>query len=180
MLLSGYSEEEAPNFTNLSSGLPADILNLFCQGTFSFWRWKPRTNELSVDGSFQANSLEEWMTRIHPRDQEGFSAFLDKDWDTVDGPQVIDYRFRPITQNEYERVRHTAVMHQDERQPTLSGLIERLPSAEESLTHLQHLQQRINEPATWVGLSVTFTATRTWKYLLIACDPVSNQMRSFS
>lgn len=143
-LLSGYSESETLRFTNLSSGLPADILNLFCAGTFSFWRWKPRTNELRVDGSFQASSLEDWMTRIHPRDQEGFSAFLDKEWSSVDSPQVINYRFKPDAHGDYEMIRHTAVMHQDERQPTLSGLIERLPSEDESLTHLQHLQQRLN------------------------------------
>lgn len=143
-LLGSYSDHGNPDFKNLSTGLPADILNLFCKGTFSFWRWKPRTNELTVDGRFHASSLEEWMTRIHPRDQEGFSAFLDKDWATVDSPQVIDYRFKTSPKDDYETVRHTAVMHQDERQPTLSGLIERLPSPNESLTHLQHLQQKLN------------------------------------
>ncbi|MDF1738983.1 MAG: ATP-binding protein [Verrucomicrobiales bacterium] len=85
-----------------------EVLDLFKREAFSFWQWDQSSNLLTVPGFFTGSSLEDWIIRIHPRDQAAFSQFLDHLIDTSESPSSVTYRIRQGSGNEWTEVRQTA------------------------------------------------------------------------
>lgn len=121
--------------------LPADVLQLFNKGAFSFWQWNRDTNDLSVQGALQADSIEEWMSRVHPREQAAFSRFLDEKAASNRAPRIIEYRFRIDRGSQWVPVRQTAV-ETGERLSTLSCLVENIQHSENDETRLDALENQ--------------------------------------
>ncbi|MEQ1841820.1 MAG: response regulator [Verrucomicrobiales bacterium] len=132
-------------FRNPANSLSSTFLRLFDLGAFSFWQWTSSNNELATFGALRAESLEDWMTRIHPRDQAGFSAFIDKGRDLDHTASSIEYRFDSNRQRNWIRVRQTASPRsQDdgENSGSLVCLIEELPPQGEK-TMIETLEERV-------------------------------------
>jgi len=132
-------------FQNPANNLSSTFLKLFDLGAFSFWQWTSTTNELATFGALKAESLEDWMTRIHPRDQAGFSAFIDEGREQDQTVSSIEYRFDSNRQRDWIRVRQTA----SPRSPgdcrnagSLVCLIEELPPQGER-TMIETLEERL-------------------------------------
>jgi signal transduction histidine kinase len=120
-----------------ASGLASEIIGLFDAGGFSFWEWEPVTNRLSTYGAFNAPTLDDWLLRVHPRDQEAFAEFLRQDWNLVFPCATIDYRLNSGRPGDWTKVRHTLGPSSCRREKTLSGLVEELFSANLSRTLLE-------------------------------------------
>ncbi len=130
---------------NPAPKLSAAFLRLFELGAFSFWQWTPSRNELATFGAFKADSLEDWMTRIHPRDQAGFSSFLDHGGARDQAVTSIEYRFDSNRQRNWVRVRQTAGSPGPEESKdggSLLCLIEELPAHGEK-TLIETLEARL-------------------------------------
>lgn len=141
--LQGLSREiPTANTTGLLPGnrLASGILELFCRGAFSFWRWFPAKNTLITHGSLRADSLEDWMVRIHPRDQADFSRFIDRNWRDGDPSSSVEYRFNSNRQGEWVRVRHTASCCGTDEDLVLSCLIESLPFAQDGESPFERVE----------------------------------------
>jgi len=126
-------------------------LELYGLGAFSFWLWNPDRNLLSTHGAFSAESLEEWMTRIHPRDQSAFSSFLDRDWEA--GPSVsrIEYRFNANRSGDWAKVRHCAMRVELAGEWQISGMIEIVAFPQHSRTPLDRLERQFEENGARIG-----------------------------
>lgn len=125
--------------------LSGEILELYGLGAFSFWQWNPEGNRLSTHGAFVAESLEEWITRIHPRDQAVFSAFLDREWSVEDPPSTVEYRFGAQKSGEWTAIRQTGKLIDVEGGKTLSCLVEPIGHARGSRTSLDRLERQFVE-----------------------------------
>ncbi len=135
--LEGMASQAVPH-------LPADILQLFSKGAFSFWQWNLTTNQLSVQGAMQADTIEEWISRIHPRDQAEFSRFLDEEAEPNSPPRIIDYRIKRHRLGKWLKVRHTAVATGD-RSPILSCLVENIQATDAEQTRLHALENQFKQ-----------------------------------
>jgi len=123
--------------------LASEILELFAGGAFSFWHWVPVTNVLTTHGNLTADSLEEWMMRIHPRDQSDFLRFIDREWKCGEAPSFIEYRFNADRMGDWIRVRHTASCAPCGEQSVLSCLIESLPLTSNTETPLEKMEDQL-------------------------------------
>ena len=101
------------------------VLDLFARGELTLWRWRPLTNDLLIAGQFEGTSVEDWMSRIHPRDQLRFSEFLDTGSAGGDFNGSLDYRIREPDQPDWTNIRHTGLFR-DHPHPELYCLIERV------------------------------------------------------
>jgi len=120
--------------------LASEILELFAGGAFSFWHWVPATNVLTTHGNLTAETLEEWMMRIHPRDQSDFLRFIDREWKDGEPPSFIEYRFQWKRQGDWIRVRHTASCSPKGEHSVLSCLIESLHLTSDIETPLERME----------------------------------------
>lgn len=125
--------------------LASDILALFSDGAFSFWHWVPVDNTLSTHGSLTADTLEEWMMCIHPRDQSDFLRFIDREWTIGAPPTFIEYRFNKNRQGDWIRLRHTASSSLRGDQTVLSCLIESLPLTHECESPLEKMEDELKK-----------------------------------
>lgn len=121
------------------------MLDLYGAGAFSFWRWNPSTNQLSTHGALVAESLEEWMMRIHPRDQVAFSEFLDRERSPTAPYLSIDYRIGRSRQGDWIPVRHTAGFLVSGEERVLSGLVEELSSPNLTRTLLERSESGLRD-----------------------------------
>lgn len=141
-----YSSEFPTSAVSLSTAL----LNLFGSGAFSFWHWETSSNELSTFGALKADSLEDWMTRIHPRDQAEFSAFIDRGNESGQPSNSIEYRFSTNRQGDWIRVRQTANLPESGAAQSVGSLvclIETL-SAPGGATGIEDLVRQIKSSGT--------------------------------
>jgi CheY-like chemotaxis protein len=120
------------NLPDARGRLASEILELFAKGAFSFWHWIPEVNSLTTHGSLMANSIEDWMICIHPRDLSEFSRFLDQDWKESAPVESIEYRFNPDRQGNWIRVRQTAGYSGRSKDGSISSLIEILTETGEA------------------------------------------------
>lgn len=123
--------------------LASEILELFAGGAFSFWHWIPVNNALTTHGNLTADTLEEWMMRIHPRDQSDFLRFIDREWKNGEPPSFIEYRFNANRQGDWIRVRHTASCTQRGEHSVLSCLIESLPLTSTNESPLEKMEDEL-------------------------------------
>lgn len=128
-----------------ASGLAAEIIGLFEGGGFSFWEWEPVTNRFSTYGPFNAPTLDDWLLRVHPRDQEAFAEFLRQDWKLVFPCATIDYRLNSGRPDDWIKVRHTLGPSTRRKEKTLSGLVEELFSANLNRTLLECTEGGLRE-----------------------------------
>jgi CheY-like chemotaxis protein len=142
-LPSGLGQAEAIPAGKVGGRLASEILELFAGGAFSFWHWVPVNNILTTHGNLTADSLEEWMMRIHPRDQSDFLRFIDREWKCGEAPSFIEYRFNADRQGDWIRVRHTASCIPCGEQSVLSCLIESLPLTKDSETPLEKMEDEL-------------------------------------
>ncbi len=126
-----------------SGRLAGEILELFAGGAFSFWHWIPVNNVLTTHGHLTADTLEEWMMRIHPRDQSDFLRFIDREWKHGEPPSFIEYRFNANRQRDWIRVRHTASCTPRGEDSVLSCLIENLPLTSNSGSPLEKMEDEL-------------------------------------
>ncbi len=124
------------------------MLDLYGMGAFSFWQWNPSTNQLSTHGAFSAETLEEWMLRIHPRDQVAFSEFLDCDGSPSSPYLSIDYRIGRSRQGDWVHVRHTIGFLSQGEERLLSGLVEELSSPNLTRTLLERSESELRDGET--------------------------------
>ncbi len=129
-------------------GLASEVLDLYGTGAFSFWQWNPATNQLSTHGSLAAESLEEWMLRIHPRDQAAFSEFLDRERSPAAPYLSIDYRIGRSRQGDWVHVRHTVGLLSCSEETLLSGLVEELSSPNLTRTLLERSESELRDGET--------------------------------
>ncbi len=139
-LIAEETECETPSGVRTGSRLASEILELFSEGAFSFWHWVPVDNTLSTHGNLTAETLEEWMMCIHPRDQSDFLRFIDREWTVGEPPGFIEYRFNRNRQGDWIRVRHTASSTLRGDQTVLSCLIESLPLTNEHESPLEKME----------------------------------------
>jgi len=128
-----------------AQGLASELLDLYGGGSFSFWQWNATKNLLVTHGAFGADSLEDWMVRIHPRDQAAFSHFIDQSWTPAPPYASIDYRFNANRQGDWIRVRHTAGLVFRDGDPVVGGLIEELSSPHLTRTLLERTEGEMRE-----------------------------------
>ncbi len=158
---------ETPSGVRTGSRLATEILELFSEGAFSFWHWVPVDNTLSTHGNLTAETLEEWMMCIHPRDQSDFLRFIDREWMIGEPPGFIEYRFNRNRQGDWIRVRHTASPTLRGEQTVLSCLIESLPLTREHESPLEKMEDE------WKGAEVELLRfVESALDLRIQADPV--------
>lgn len=137
---------DSDDFSDASGrGLAEEILDLYTGGAFSFWRWTPTTDSLVTHGSLLGESLNEWLLRIHPRDQAAFSQFLDQDWQKAPPLVSIDYRFHAHRHGDWVRLRHTAGLLSCEGKTVVSGLVEVVSPSARSRTLLKRVEDEMLE-----------------------------------
>lgn len=129
-------------------GLASEVLDLHSSGAFSFWSWNPETNEFRTYGSLRADTLEEWMQRIHPRDQVVFSEFLDSDRSGAAPYLSLDYRISRTRLGDWVVVRHTAGHQTQDGRRVLIGLVEELTSPRLTRTHLERCERDLRDGET--------------------------------
>ncbi len=137
---------DSDEFSDASGrSLAGEILDLYTGGAFSFWRWTPTTDSLVTHGSLFGESLNEWLLRIHPRDQAAFSQFLDQDWQKAPPLVSIDYRFHAHRHGDWVRLRHTAGLSGSEGKAVVSGLVEIVSPSARSRTLLKRVEDEMLE-----------------------------------
>ncbi len=125
--------------------LAGQVLDLFKNESFSFWNWDQSSNLLTVPGFFAGTSLEDWMIRIHPRDQAEFSQFLDHLIDKKESNSTITYRIRPVSGNQWIKVRQTTVPGSDSPANKYCCLIELVSDDSLHATSLDKLEGDLNQ-----------------------------------
>ncbi|MEC5126592.1 ATP-binding protein [Verrucomicrobiales bacterium BCK34] len=125
--------------------LAFEVLDLFKREAFSFWQWDQSSNLLTAPGFFTGTTLEDWIIRIHPRDQADFSQFLDHLIDTGESPSSITYRIRQCSGNEWIKVRQTADPEADSSPDSHCCLIELVSADAPYATSLDKLEGELNQ-----------------------------------
>lgn len=128
-----------------AAGLAAEMIDLFEGGGFSWWEWDPAINSLATRGIFQAETLEEWLLRVHPRDQAAFSEFIDQNWALAPSYCSIDYRIQASRKGDWMRVRHTAGLAARRGGNRVSGMVEELSSPHLTRTLLERIEGELRE-----------------------------------
>lgn len=128
-----------------AGGLAAEVIDLFESGGFSWWEWDATANSLSTRGVFHAETLEEWLLRVHPRDQAAFSEFIDQDWALAPSYCSIDYRIQASRKGDWMRVRHTAGLATRREGNRVSGMVEELSSPHLTRTLLERIEGELRE-----------------------------------
>lgn len=116
------------------------VLDLFKHGAFSFWEWDQSSNLLTAPGFFNGTSLEDWIIRIHPRDQADFSKFLDHLIDIRKSNSSITFRIRANSGGQWIKVRQTADPKSDSPANKHSCLIELVSNDSRHITSLDKLE----------------------------------------
>ncbi len=125
--------------------LAGQVLNLFKNESFSFWNWDQTSNLLTAPGFFTGTSLEDWIIRIHPRDQAEFSQFLDHLIDKKESNSSITYRVRPTSGSQWIKVRQTAEPKSDSLENEHCCLIELVSDGSLHATSLDKLEGELNQ-----------------------------------
>lgn len=125
--------------------LAIQVLDLFTNGSFSFWEWDQASNTLTLPGFFTGNSLEDWIIRIHPRDQAEFSQFLDRLTDAGSSNESITYRVRSSTGNQWLKVRQIATPESNSHSDRHRCLIEPVLEDAQYATSLDKLEGELNQ-----------------------------------
>lgn len=143
--LEGRLSDSEPLVATSGRGLAGEILDLYTGGAFSFWRWRPDTDTLVTHGTFQGDSLKDWIMRIHPRDQAAFSRFLDQDWQPAPPYVSVDYRLNANRQGDWIRVRHTGGLIISGGVRTISGMVELISPPQRARTLLERMESEMIE-----------------------------------
>ena len=125
--------------------LAGQVLDLFKNESFSFWNWDQSSNLLTAPGFFNGTSLEDWIIRIHPRDQAEFSKFLDSLVEQEETNFSVIYRVRPISGNQWIKVRQTSDPKPDSPPDNHCCLIELVSDDARYATSLDTLEGELNQ-----------------------------------
>lgn len=110
---------------NASNSLAGKVADLFKNGACSLWVWDSESNELDITGGLDlGNSLEDWMMKIHPRDQSVFSEAIENA--SHHTPPVCEYRMRCGNVESWRTVKHTFVSPSHMRPSQVHSIVELL------------------------------------------------------